>query len=42
MTWKGLAPIIKRLNGTVIQKVFPLNKSAMKEVEKRLERNHYS
>lgn len=38
MTWKGLHPIIK-LNSTIYQKGISLNKSAMKEVEKRLERN---
>ena len=36
MTWKGLHPIIK-LNSTIYQKGISLNKSAMKEVEKRLE-----
>ena len=38
MTWKGLHPIIK-LNSTIYQKSISLNKSAMKEVEKRLVRN---
>jgi Rhodopirellula transposase DDE domain len=38
MTWKGLHPIIQ-LNTTIYQKGISLNKLAMKEVEKRLERN---
>jgi hypothetical protein len=38
MTWKGLHPMIK-LNSTIYQKGISLNKSEMKEVEKRLERN---
>jgi hypothetical protein len=44
MTWKGLHPIVK-LNTTIYQKGISLNKLAMKEVEKRLERKnetHYS
>ena len=38
MTWKGLHPIVQ-LNSKIYQKGISLNKSAMKEVEKRLERN---
>jgi hypothetical protein len=38
MTWKRFHPIIL-LNSKIYQKGISLNKSAMKEVEKRLERN---
>ena len=38
MTWKGFHPIIQ-LNSKIYQKGISLNKLAMKEIEKRLERN---
>lgn len=38
MTWKGLHPVIQ-LNENIYQKGIALGKAAMKEVEKRLERN---
>ncbi|MGI0489145.1 ISAzo13-like element transposase-related protein [Pantanalinema rosaneae CENA516] len=38
LTWKGIHPIVQ-LNQRVYQKGFSLSKSAMKAVEKRLERN---
>jgi hypothetical protein len=38
MTWKGLHPLVQ-LNSNIYHKGISLNKSAMKEVEKRLERN---
>jgi hypothetical protein len=38
MTWKGFHPIIQ-LNSKIYKKGISLNKSAMKEVGKRLERN---
>jgi hypothetical protein len=38
MTWKGLYPVV-RLNQKVYQKGISLTKSAMRAVEKRLERN---
>ncbi|MGB8701594.1 MAG: hypothetical protein WCD18_19440, partial [Thermosynechococcaceae cyanobacterium] len=38
MTWKGIPPVIN-LSKTVYQKGISLSKIAMKEIEKRLERN---
>ncbi len=38
MTWKGLKPVIE-LSGKVYEKGVKLGKAAMREVEKRLERN---
>ena len=38
MTWKGLKPVIE-LSGKVYEKGVTLGKAAMREVEKRLERN---
>ena len=39
MTWKGIRPIID-LNQKVYEKGVKLTEKAMKEIEKRLERNH--
>ena len=38
MTWKGLHPIV-HLNQKVYQKGISLTKTAMREIERRLERN---
>ncbi len=38
MTWKGLKPVVE-LSGKVYEKGVTLGKAAMREVEKRLERN---
>ena len=38
MTWKGIHPVVN-LNKKVYKKGVSLSKKAMKEIEKRLERN---
>ena len=38
MTWKGLNPIVN-LSPAIYQKGISLSKKAMKEIERRLERN---
>jgi hypothetical protein len=40
MTWKGIQPVVK-LSGAVYQKGVSLSKTAMREIEARLERNPF-